>query len=166
MGRALAAALLVAAIAAASAGCSSSSDDANGPSTAAERSTTTTEPEITDDEIIANINEKLKPALETEYDADQVTCILGVLQDGGTGELSADAVVPAYEERCGVTSTEVTGVITASALVDQGADQEAADCVAHEIAAQTYEQISALGEEGTNALYESCGIDVDALTGG
>lgn len=158
---ALVAALAVVALA----GCSGSSDAA-GTTSAAPTTTTTTLPAMTDEEIIDDINAKLRPALEAKYDAEQVDCIIGVLEDAGIGKLDAEAVVPAYEDRCGVTATEVTGVITASVLVDRGATQEQADCVTLAIAAKTYDQVSALGEDGTNALYESCGIDVDALAEG
>ncbi|MGN6695221.1 MAG: hypothetical protein ACTHN0_13685 [Aquihabitans sp.] len=147
------------------AGCSGSSDGA-ATTTAVPTTTTTTKPEITDQEIVDDINERIRPSLEAKYDADQVDCIIGVLQDGGVGKLSADAVVPAYQERCGVTATEVTGVITASALVERGAAKEAAACVAGAIAELTYDDVAALGEDGTNQLYERCGIDVEALSGG
>jgi len=155
-------ALLVLIAVLALAGCSSSD---HATTTAAPTTTTTTEPEITDEEIIANINEQLKPALEAAFDGDTAACVLKVLEDGGTGELDADAVVPAYEERCGVTATKVTGVVTAAALVEQGAAEDHAACVADAIAALSYDQVSALGEDGTNALYRRCGIDPEALGG-
>lgn len=149
------------------AGCSSGGDDtatttSNPPAT----TTTTTKPEITDEEIIDNINAKLRPALEDAFDAKTVDCVIGVLEDGGTGKLNADQVVPAYEERCGVTATRVTGVITGATLVDQGATPEQGLCVADAVAKLTYDEVTALDEGGTNALYEACGIDVDALVSG
>jgi hypothetical protein len=145
------------------AGCSGSSD---GAAPTAAPTTTSTKPEITDQEIIDGINERIRPALEATYDAEQVDCIIGVLQDGGVGKLSADDLVPAYEDRCGVTATAVTGVITASALLQRGASKQAAACVADAIAKRSYEEVAALGELGTNQLYERCGIDVAALTTG
>lgn len=154
--------VLAAVLAVGAAGCSSS-DEGGGSSTTAAQATTTTVPEITDDEIIANINEKLRPALDEAFDAETAECVIGVLEDGGTGELNADEVVPAYEERCGVTSTRVTGVITGATLVDQGATPEQGLCIADAIGKLTYDEVAAMGEDETNALYETCGIDVDAL---
>jgi hypothetical protein len=149
-------------------GCSSSSDDGGAATTTtgSSGSTTTTQPEITDEEIIDDINEELRPSLDAAFDAETVDCVIGVLEDGGTGELDADEVVPAYEERCGVTATRVTGVITGATLVEQGATPEQGLCIADAIGKLTYEEVAALGEASTNALYETCGIDVDALTGG
>ena len=164
MRRALAAALLAALAAVTAAGCSSSDGDAATTTTEA-ATTTTTKPEITDEEIVANINEQVSPVLEGEYEPDTVDCIIGVLEDGGTGRLDADAVVPAYDERCGVSATAVTGVLTASVLVDRGATEKSAACVKDRIASQTYEEIEELDEDSTNALYESCGIDVASLGG-
>ena len=148
----------------AAAGCSGSSEGA-ATTTAAPASTTTTQPEITDEEIITNINDKLRPALEAAFEPADVECIIGVLEEGGTGELNADEVVPAYQERCGVTATEVTGVITGSILVDRGATEEQGACVSDAIAAKAYDEVAAMDEAQTNALYEACGIDVASLTG-
>jgi len=146
------------------AGCSSS-DDAADTSTTQAATTTTTKPELTDKQIIANINKNVRPALAAAFEPKVVDCILSILEDGGTGKLSADDVVPAYQARCGVTVTHVTGVITGAALVGRGATKAQGDCVADTITKLTYDQASALDEDTTNALYESCGIDVKALGG-
>lgn len=160
MRRTLLAAVLVALVAT---GCSSS-DDAATTTTGPVGTTTTTKPEITDEQIIADINERIRPSLEGTFDADTVDCILGVLEDGGVGKLDADAVVPAYEERCGVTATKVTGVITGAALVERGATEEQGTCVADAVAALPYDEVSGYGEAEINTLYETCGIDVAALS--
>ena len=156
-------AVLVAGLAVVGAGCSSS-DDGAATSTTAVGTTTTTKPEITDQEIIDNINQRLRPSLDAAFDAETVDCIIGVLEDGGVGKLDADEVVPAYEERCGVTATKVTGVITGAALVERGATEEQGRCVADSVAKLPYDQVAAYGETEINALYESCGIDVAALS--
>ncbi len=157
--------LLVMALAAlAAAGCSSSEEGAS--STTASTTTTTTKPEITEEEIIDNINEELRPALSDAFDADTVDCIIGVLEDGGVGTLDADEVVPAYEERCGVTATTVTGVITGAVLVERGATEEQGACVAEAIGASAFKDVAAMDEAAINALYESCGIEPAVLAGG
>lgn len=151
----------------AASGCSSGGDEGGAAATTGvPTSTTTTVAQITDEEIIANINEQLRPGLVEAFDEETVECVIGVLEDGGTGELDADAVVPTYEERCGVTATRVTGVITAAALVDQGATPEQGLCIADAIGSLTYDEVAAMDEDSTNALYEGCGIDVDELTAG
>lgn len=158
-------AVFVSLISLAAPGCSSSSDGA-GATTTAPATTTTTMREITDEEIIDDINEELRPALDGAFEPATVDCVITLLEDAGTGKLNADDVVPAYEERCGVTATEVTGVITGAALVGQGATEEQGACVADAVAALTYDEAQALDEATTNALYEGCGIDPGALDGG
>ena len=155
--------LVLAALAAPSAGCSGSSDGA--AATTAPKPTTTTKPEITDEQIIDNINQRLRPSLDAAFDAKTADCVIGVLEDGGTGRLKADEVVPAYQERCRVSATEVTAVITAAALVEAGATEEQGACVRAAVSRLTYEEVAALGEQGTDQLYETCGIDPDALSG-
>lgn len=165
MRRGLGPALLLVLVAVVAAGCSGSSDGAPA-STAAPTTTTTTKPEITDEQIIDNINAKLRPSLEDAFDAATVDCVIGVLEDGGTGELNADEVVPAYQSRCEVSASEVTAVITAGALVQAGATADQGACVRTAVSKLTYEQISALDETTTNQLYEACGIDPEALAEG
>ncbi|MCU1371681.1 MAG: hypothetical protein JWO77_2875 [Ilumatobacteraceae bacterium] len=157
------AALVALGLALAVTGCSSGDDAGGSTTTAMPASTTTTRPEITDEEIIDNINEDLRPSLDGAFEPKAVDCIISVLEDGGIGELDADEVVPEYEARCGVTATKVTGVITGAALVEQGATPEQGLCIADAIAKLTYDQVAAFGETETNALYASCDIDVDAL---
>jgi hypothetical protein len=157
---------LIVVLALATAGCSSSSDGDAATTTTKATSTTTTQPEITDEEIIDNINDQLRPALDGTFEPKVVDCIISVLEDGGTGTLNADQVVPEYEKRCDVTATKVTGVITGAALVDRGATEEQGTCVSDAISAMPYDAVAALDETGTNAVYASCGIDVEALTSG
>jgi hypothetical protein len=149
-------------------GCSSDGDGdgAAATTTGAPASTTTTAAQVTDEEIIANINEKLRPALVEAFDGETAECVIGVLEDAGTGELDADAVVGAYEARCEVTATRVTGVITGATLVEQGATPEQGLCIADAIGSLTYDEVAAMDEDSTNALYEDCGIDVDELMAG
>ncbi len=158
-------ALVTAVLLVGAAGCSSSSDDAKTTTTSGGTTTSLTTG-MTDEEIIADINERIRPSLEDAFDAKTVDCILEILEDGGVGKLKADDVVPAYEDRCGVTATEVTGVITGAALVDRGATEEQGKCVADAVAELSYDEVAGYGEKEINAVYEDCGVDVEALTDG
>lgn len=157
-------ALLLVLVLVLAAGCSGSSDS-TAPTTAP-TTTTTTKPEITDEQIVDNINEKLRPSLDAAFDGETVSCVMAVLEEAGTGELDADQVVPAYQDRCRVSASEVTGVITGGALVEQGATAEQGACVREAVSKLSYDEISALDERTTNQLYEGCGIDPSALAGG
>lgn len=160
MRRLLAAAVLAGCFAAAMAGCSSSDDGA----TTTTQATTTTKPEITDEEITANIDTKVRPVLDDVFEPDQVDCIVGVLKDGATGVLSADDVLGAYQERCDIGAPQVTGVLVAAQLVDRGADQADATCVGDAIAALTPEQVDAMTDTATADMYATCGIDQATLS--
>lgn len=157
-------AVVVAGAAVAGLGLAGCSSDEGGPTgSTAGTATTTTEPEITDAEIQANIRD-LRPGLEAAFAADEVDCIISVLQKAGVGDLSADEALDAYQAQCDVSATEVAGAITAADLVDRGASAEAASCVRSAIAALSLDEAADLDQTATDRIYERCGVDAEGLS--
>ena len=160
MKRLLVAAALVALVAA---GCSSS-DDAAAPSTTKAPTTTTTKPEVTNGEITDNVDATLRPGLETAFGKDTADCVVGILKDGATGKITADALLAAYESQCQVTASEVAGAIASADLIKKGVTAEQGACVQAAFSKLTNDQAAALGSAGTDKLLVACGIDPEKLS--
>jgi hypothetical protein len=156
-------ALVVLVVLSVAAGCSSSSDDAAPTTTIAPTTTTTTKPEITNGDISDNINQTLRPGLEAAFGKEKAGCIVGVLQDGATGKISADELLRAYETQCQVTASEVAGAIASADLIAKGATAEQGACVRTAFAKLTNDEGGALGTAGTEKILKACGIDPDKL---
>ncbi|WP_421119940.1 hypothetical protein ACE2AJ_00850 [Aquihabitans daechungensis] len=153
-------ALAVLVVAFTAAGCSSSSGDA-ASTTTAPTTTTTTTPEITDREITDEIDETLRPGLESAFGKDTAECVVGVLQDGATGEISADELSDAYESQCQVRAAEVTGAIASADLIAKGATAEQGACV--RAAFSKLSDDDAAAPDRADALLVACGVDPEQL---